>query len=1191
MPPREARLKFQADFKLAAERNDDHISAIKKGDAEDEFTFVFSHPNLPKPSHVEIRVHPQDVQGYPDQNTFLVYTNDDTLPIVAHVLEESISEAAGMKVQDMLSNISRRLRAVLERDGSEEEDTDIDMTDDAVLSDSSEGDVPFEYGDDLDDELFGDGTGKKNRPHLQFEPDAPLAPLLLQRIRRDLRSVLKAGFHVGKICGFEDGIYESMISISIRVTKLCLSKETHEAWGLSSSDFIVLLIKFDRYYTTIEDVLQSQAGHARAKFRLRRCSKKKPSYQQAIAAFRTEATANDVSQDPELHTFWVSKSIDEFMNADFAPMLKLRKERGVSWDVAKEIKRMHEMKSFSGLQPSSKGVEAAEHEEESINKAQLPPILANDHMLSDGEVSLPLVAIQFALRYLVRCTDYCTVCHRRMKGNFEALRPYVCNEPLCLHQYMNIGFGPDVDHEVLSQPKVVDLLVSFCYTSLFDSLTAGNPVMREFPTGLNLQVPKILGAYTSARSNQDPLALSSKRQLSGNATPRIVPVHGGKLIDPLDVIFNLADSTATIISKLDGVTIKEGQWVIISTEVPASLEMETKPMTVLHHVRIVYKYGVSLQLEIMVQHTLPHYNTSELLGFGLVDGQTIRSHIGDIVPGHLIFCDADLDDIQSVHDKAFSMLIILTTFPSVADMKQYLMDNKQLFKWNRMPRAAVDLLRWIMASNRSYIVQVDDECPTDAGAVPHPEKIYGVDGWIQFRFAQGSLEKENRFNEVLKSINKPQKTLVAWHGSKLGNWHSIIRQGLNYNVTANGRSYGDGIYFARQFDASFGYTGTNTKSSVIWPNSSLRIRAVVSLNELVNLPEQFQSNNPFFVIQHCHWTQCRYLFVRPTSAADRNDSGNAAGILARQARPLANLQSSHISEKAPPGVSEFIQDPKWRILGPWNKIMFIPRCAIPSAQYRCNTSTVSLVDNIGGPENPEMVSSDEDEEDILFLSPKEGVSYKDQIYKTDFRPGTLDFATLPQLAPPSYATKAAQRALGQEIKKLEKVQSTTPLHELGWYIDFEKINNMFQWIVELHSFDSDLPLAQDMKVAGLTSIVLEIRFLREFPMSPPFVRVVRPRFLPFSSGGGGHVTAGGAMCMELLTNTGWSPANSLENVLLQVRLAICNTDPNPARLLNIKQSRMDYSIFEALEAYIRAANTHGWDVPKDLREASASRFA
>ncbi|KAI0853975.1 hypothetical protein F5Y00DRAFT_269290 [Daldinia vernicosa] len=1170
MSPPKARLKFQADLKLAAEKSYDHISTIKKGDAEDEFTFVFSHPNLPRPSRFEIRVQPQDVRGYPDQNIFLVYTNDDIPPAVAHVLEESISEAAGLKVQDMLNNISRRLRAALENNGSEEEDGNIDMMDDTGLSGSSEEDMFSEYGDDLDDELFSYEIRDESDTSLPVKPSEPLAPSLLQRIRRDLQSVLKAGFHVGRICGFEDGVSESVVSISIRVTKLHLSKEIYEAWGLSSSDFIVLLIKFDQYYTTIEDVLQGQAEYARADFRLRKCSKKKPSCLQALAAFGTKATTNHESHDPELFTFWVSKSIDKLMNEDFVSMLKLRKERGVSWDTAKEMKRAYEINS--GLLSSFEDVEPAEYEEESIDKAQLPPMLANDHILSDGEVSLPLVAMQFALRYLVRCTDYCTVCHRRMKGSFEALRPYVCSDPLCLYQYMNLGFGPDIDYEIISQPNVVDLLVSFCYAGLSASLTAGKCIMREFPTGLNLQVPKILGHYASSNSSQDILA--REQQMSGNSAPRVVPVEGGKLIDPLDVTFNLADSTATIISKLDDVAIKEGQWVVISTDIPNSPNRPTGPITMLHHARIISKYKASLQLDVMVRHMLPQNgnDASRSLGFDPVDDQTIRSCVGDIIPGHLIFCNADLDDIPSLHDKAFSMLIILATFPSVADMKQHLMTKQQLLKWKRMPRAAVDLLRWIMASNRSYIVQVDDESPTDTEAVPPPEKIYGVDGWIQFRFAQGSLEKESRFNEVLKSIDKPQKTLVAWHGSMLGNWHSIIRQGLNYNVTVNGRSFGNGIYFAREFETSRFYSAdVNGGAPCIWPNSSLGVQSVISLNELVNLPDKFVNSNPYFVVQHCHWTQCRYLFVNPTLAVDP--------------------RHSHIIDKAPTGVPEFVQDPAWRLAGPNNNRLFIPRCAIPSARYGCNTSTISQVDGIRGAENPEIFSSDEDEEDISFLSQKEGVSHMDQIYKTDFRPGMLDFSTLPQLAPPSYATKAAQRTLGQEIKKLQKVQSTTPLHELGWYIDFEKINNMFQWIVELHSFDPDLPLARDMKVAGVTSIVLEIIFLREFPMSPPFVRVVRPRFLPFASGGGGHVTAGGAMCMELLTNTGWSPANSLESVLLQVRLAICNTEPNPARLDSTSLRRMDYGISEALDAYVRAAIAHGWDVPKDLREASASGFA
>lgn len=142
---------------------------------------------------------------------------------------------------------------------------------------------------------------------------------------------------------------------------------------------------------------------------------------------------------------------------------------------------------------------------------------------------------------------------------------------------------------------------------------------------------------------------------------------------------------------------------------------------------------------------------------------------------------------------------------------------------------------------------------------------------------------------------------------------------------------------------------------------------------------------------------------------------------------------------------------------------------------------------------------------------------------------------------------------------------------------------MYQWIVELHSIDPSLPLAKDMKQNGVTSIVMEVRFGKEYPLAPPFIRIIRPRFLMFQAGGGGHVTAGGAMCMELLTNSGWSPANSMENVFLQVRMAICSEE-RPARLdVSRAYKGSDYGIDEAVDAYIRAAQGHGWSVPKDFR--------
>lgn len=204
---------------------------------------------------------------------------------------------------------------------------------------------------------------------------------------------------------------------------------------------------------------------------------------------------------------------------------------------------------------------------------------------------------------------------------------------------------------------------------------------------------------------------------------------------------------------------------------------------------------------------------------------------------------------------------------------------------------------------------------------------------------------------------------------------------------------------------------------------------------------------------------------------------------------------------------------------------------------------------------------------------------------TDYIPGSLDQSELPILDAPSYATPSATMRLNRELQAVLKVQKATPLHELGWYIDVELVTNVYQWIAELHSFDPSLPLARDMKTAGLTSIVLEIRFGKDYPHSPPFVRVIKPRFLPFTRGGGGHVTGGGAMCMELLTNNGWSAVSSIESVLLQVRMAIMNLEPKPARLENpSKGSHLSYSTREAIDAYIRACHAHGWQVPKDFHE-------
>ena len=137
------------------------------------------------------------------------------------------------------------------------------------------------------------------------------------------------------------------------------------------------------------------------------------------------------------------------------------------------------------------------------------------------------------------------------------------------------------------------------------------------------------------------------------------------------------------------------------------------------------------------------------------------------------------------------------------------------------------------------------------------------------------------------------------------------------------------------------------------------------------------------------------------------------------------------------------------------------------------------------------------------------------------------------------------------------------------------LENLYHWEVKLFGFDKGTDLYKDMEVykkkTGQDNIVLELRFSKDYPFQPPFVRVIRPRFA-FRTG---HVTLGGSICMELLTNSGWNSTNDIESILIQIRAEMTG---GGARLDAGMNNNYEYSESEAWEAFYRAASTHGWDV-------------
>ncbi|XP_048749146.1 ubiquitin-conjugating enzyme E2 Q1-like isoform X2 [Ostrea edulis] len=135
-------------------------------------------------------------------------------------------------------------------------------------------------------------------------------------------------------------------------------------------------------------------------------------------------------------------------------------------------------------------------------------------------------------------------------------------------------------------------------------------------------------------------------------------------------------------------------------------------------------------------------------------------------------------------------------------------------------------------------------------------------------------------------------------------------------------------------------------------------------------------------------------------------------------------------------------------------------------------------------------------------------------------------------------------------------------------------DNLFVWDIKL----IDIPaskLAKDLDAFAKkhntdACINLEMMFPGDYPMSPPFVRVTTPRFKFLT----GHVTIGGSICMEMLTKSGWTPTNDIENILVQIRCEILS-DPNAQ--LDLNNANTAYTMSEAKAAFTRMVQRYGWD--------------
>lgn len=169
-------------------------------------------------------------------------------------------------------------------------------------------------------------------------------------------------------------------------------------------------------------------------------------------------------------------------------------------------------------------------------------------------------------------------------------------------------------------------------------------------------------------------------------------------------------------------------------------------------------------------------------------------------------------------------------------------------------------------------------------------------------------------------------------------------------------------------------------------------------------------------------------------------------------------------------------------------------------------------------------------------------------------------------------SRQASQVLMREMRALLSLQGDdgkTPAMEIEMVSD-----SLYEWSVKMtaEGFPEKCLLMDDLRQfakanSAEAAVVMHVVFPREYPMFPPFIRVVRPRFQMHS----GHVTIGGSVCMQLLTPSGWLPSVSLENVFVSIRSEMVE---GGGRL--DFSSNCDYTMSEAQEAFNRVASRYGW---------------
>ncbi|KAJ3187284.1 hypothetical protein HDU85_006571 [Gaertneriomyces sp. JEL0708] len=1123
---------------------------IRKGDEDGMVILRFDYQRR---KFVELSILMQELRGYPSRHTGYCFVDTEHADKRAYGVENVIAEIQ-VDGRPLCGVVNDCMMAMCIHFGVESDSLrellypltiDTSTGRPQRRETSSESEVESEMDDETDDSSAQEFFSSHGASH-------GILTSKLRLVLRDATQLKACGYGYVGYCsrGFESGL-----SVGQLVKARLLTVEQCAAYDLGLSHYIITLMKFTPEYL---EILRTENGcchikgyqrepgtgvvlgrRSEVQFRVLAGRTEQLRAGDAFQAFQAkmdETNKSDSNGTRALTAFLLSWTLTDILNHRFLSILSYALEHNLGWQALRAgAEAMYELQLTTAGPPIvGKHIRDFDSDEllrrrpkhtfpDNFRSVFKPPTPA----LDDQEyMSFPLLTMRYVLRKLV-------------SANFEVLKPFVCDSSLCTFQYLSFGIGPSIELEILHHPTVVDLLVSLAYAA------AANKRLNPFPVGIEsakvIRSAKEQGHITSWNGSHFAVEWFSDLEFDVQPGHMIEYRYGTAFLraeivaipSPNHLRIAVAGRPSNVFSYTHipfWVSRKAGGWATDpSSALGTQLEETDQIVRILNQLPSICDMADALRKQLGA-----HADAQDRMELDLPDSPTSVPNDCTSLAEKRLF---DTDLLRNQHT--------LTLQPALDQIHPLL----------------YPLLRWIICSNRSYICELSKEDQMIAGV----SKLY-----LQFKMVMSSPDKEEAFVKAQKAQKAKIKSLWAFHGSPLYNWHSILRTGLHFDNVVHGRAYGHGIYHALDSTTSHSYAKGGLAS---WPQSKIGILSCISLNEIINCPKQFASTSPYLVVPNKDWVQTRYLLV------GRNGTTQDYSHASPHARDQRASAPNHVTQQIA-GVDYYEMDSH-----------FIPsdthfRLTIPRfTKLAPADATGGLSDNFMPPypDDPGLtmlaqeLQKEAQASSELHLSSD---SEDDSVLNEDLDKSAERTSDSLSLASPEYATATATKAILRELKNMLRIQEETKVESRGWTLQTEGLINLYQWSVTMSHFSPDLLLAQQLKARRIDGISMEIRFNHDFPFSPPYIRVITPRFLPFSHGGGGHITAGGSVCMDLLTLSGWSASYNMESVLLQVRMALESVEPQPAQLA--RNYNAGYGAQEALQAYRRVAQHHGWRVPGGL---------